>query len=79
MANLRRIASKLQMAHAMRGRPFFLNQYQSYSEKTGRMVTKFVLTEPNARGKRTTVCESWQLADIVTFLADALGGDGECR
>ena len=76
MANLRRLTAKLQTAHAMRGRRFYLNQYQSYSEKTGRMVTKYVLTETNKKGKRVSVCESWQLADIVIFLADALGGDG---
>ena len=74
MASLRRLAAKLQTAHAMQGRRFFLNQYQSFSEKTGRMVTKYVLTERNEKGKRIIVCESWQLVDIVAFLAGELGG-----
>lgn len=77
MASLRKLAAKLQTAHALRGRRFFLNQFQSYSDITGRMVTKYVLTEQNARtGKRAVACESWQLADVVSFLAEKLGGDG---
>lgn len=76
MASLRKLAAKLQTAHALRGRRFFLNQFQSYSDITGRVVTKYVLTEQNATGKRIVVCESWQLADVVVFLAGELGGDG---
>lgn len=77
--NLMALARKLQTALAMRGRRISINHYQAYSEKAGRMVTKFVLTEKNARGKNQTIFESWRLPEVVMFLAGCMkdgGGDG---
>lgn len=77
--NLRKVATKLQTALCQKGRFIKLNQMQAYSEKTGRMVTKFVLTEKkkNAAGRMrdSTIMESYQLADIVKKLAQIYGGD----
>lgn len=80
MPSLRALANKLQTALMMRGRRIAINQYQSYSEKQGRMVTKFVCSEKNEQGKYRAVFESWQLAEVVRFLAGELnGGDDECN
>ena len=77
MPSLRAIANRMQTALAMRGRLISINQYQSFSEKAGRMVTKFVCSEKNEKGKYRTVFESWQLAEIVKFLAGELNGGGD--
>lgn len=75
--NLRRIASKLQTALCIKGRRIKIDQYQSYSEKAGRMVTKFVLKEKRttATGKQKdfVIMETYQLADVVKELARMYG------
>lgn len=81
MASLRQLAHKLQTALCKRGRYIKLNQYQAYSEKQGRMVTKYVLQETRTTqtGKRKafTILETYQLADVVKKLAAIYGGDDE--
>lgn len=76
--NLRRIANKLQTALCMKGRYIKINQYQSYSPKAERMVTKFVLTEKQEvketkRIKNVTILETYSMADVVKELARIYG------
>lgn len=76
--NLRALARKLQQAIAIkRNRRIAINQYQSYSTKAGRTVTKYVLSEYQAdaktgNGKYITLLESWSLPEVVKFLAGIL-------
>ena len=75
--NLRRTANKLQLALCQKGKYIKINQYQSYSERAKRMVTKFVLTEkretPTGKKKDFTILETYQLADVVKELARMYG------
>lgn len=81
MPSLRQLSTKLQTALCQKGRHIKVNQFQSYSEKAGRMVTKFVLqeTKQNDAGKVTTVThlETYQLAEVVKKLAAIYGGDDD--
>lgn len=81
MASMRQLAHKLQTALCQKGRHIKVNQFQSYSEKAGRMVTKFVLqeTKQNDTGKVETVThlETYQLAEVVKKLAAIYGGDDD--
>lgn len=80
MASLRVLAQKLQTALCRKGRYVKINQHQSYSERQGRMVTKYVLQETrelNGKRKSVTILETYQLADIVKKLAAIYGGDDE--
>lgn len=83
--NIRRLMYKLQTALNMRGKRVKINQFQHWSDKQERMVTKYVATmeRVNAKDGKThvvTICESYQAADIVqafaNLLADDGGGDG---
>lgn len=78
--NLRRIANKLQTALCLKGRYIRINQFQSYSPKAERMVTKFVLTEKKevevrgvSKSKDVAVLETYSMADIVKELARIYG------
>ena len=78
--NLRRIENKLQTALCMKGRYIKINQYQSYSPKAERMVTKFVLTEKREvelhgrkKVKNVTILETYSMADVVKELARIYG------
>lgn len=75
--NIKRLAYKLQTALCQKGRYVKINQYQSYSEKAGRMVTKYVLTEKRTletgKCKDFTILETYQMADIVKILAELYG------
>lgn len=81
MPSLRQLSTKLQTALCQKGRHIKVNQFQSYSEKAGRMVTKFVLqeTKQNDTGKVNTVThlETYQLAEVVKKLAAIYGGDDD--
>lgn len=77
MASLRALTSKLQTALMLQGRKITINQFQAYSEKQKRMVTKFVCNEKNQAGKYKMIFSSWQLADVVQFLANELNGGGD--
>lgn len=73
--NLRPLARKLQMAIAIQqNRRIAINQYQTYSTKAGRTVTKYVLSErihdsKTGKDKYKNLFESWSLPDVVKFLA----------
>lgn len=77
MANLRGIAAKLQTALCRKGIYVKINQIQTYSEKSERMVTKYMLIQTEriaGRNKNTTILETYQLAEVVKRLADMYGG-----
>lgn len=71
MANFRALLRKLQTAHTAKGRRILVNQFQNYSERAGRMVTKYVLSEKR-NGKLVKIFETWQIHEAVQFLADEL-------
>lgn len=75
--NIKRLAYKLQTALCQKGRYIKINQYQSYSEKAERMVTKYVLTEKrtlkNGKRKDFAILETYKIADIVNTLAELYG------
>lgn len=71
MASLRPLLYKLQAAHSAKGRRIYISQFQSYSEKAERMVTKFVLSEKK-NGKMQKIFESWNIHDAIQFLANEL-------
>lgn len=80
--NLNALARKMQMALMQKGVRVSINQFQHYSEKAERMVTKFVLTKPQyveseKKVKNVTICESYQMIDVVQTLAGLLKGDGD--
>lgn len=80
MASLAKLARKLQTALCMQGRYIRINQYQHYSEKKERMVTKFVLSEKriiDGKERPVTVLESYQMAEVVKTLAGMLDTGGE--
>lgn len=77
--NLHATARKLQTALTLKGRYIKINQLQSYSERAGRMVTKFVLSEKrNVEGneKDVAICSTYLMADVVKTLAAILNDGG---
>lgn len=79
--NYRAVARKLQQAIAIRqNRRISINQYQAYSVKAGRTVTKYVLSEyqqtKDGKGKYKTIFEAWNVPSVVKFLADELQKGG---
>lgn len=75
--NTRRTAKKLQMALCQKGRFVKINQFQNYSERAERMVTKFVVSEkretPTGRKKDFVILETYRMADVVVKLAEMYG------
>lgn len=79
MAALRQLAKKLQTALCQKGRYIKINQRQSYSEKSQKMLTKYILQESreeNGRPRAITHLESYQMADVVKKLAELYGEIG---
>ena len=78
---LNRLARRLQTALCMQGRHIRINQFQHYSEKKERMVTKYMLSEEkiNSDGKRyyAAILETYQMAEVVKALAGLLDTGGE--
>lgn len=82
--NIKRLMYKLQTALCMRGTKIKINQRQVWSEKSERMVTKYVIQKEIfdkklQRSRYVTDLESYQAADVVKYLAGLLddgGGDG---
>lgn len=76
--NIKKMAYKLQLALCQKGKIIKINQHQNYSQKMGGMVTKYVLQEiiTTSKGKRksVTIFGSYQMADVVKFLAELYGG-----
>ena len=74
--NLKKLSIKLQTALANKGRYIKINQYQSYSPKAGRMVTKYVLSEKRltekGKPKDFAILNTYQMADVVKELARML-------
>lgn len=62
---------KLQAAHFANGRTILVNQFQNYSKKAGRTVTKIVLSEKKD-GHLQKIFETWRTHEAVKFLADEL-------
>lgn len=77
--NLHSTARKLQTALSARGRHIKINQYQSYSERAERMVTKLVVCEKRrieGKEKDVIICATYQMADVVKTLAALLNDGG---
>lgn len=77
--NLHAIAKKLQMALSMKGKYISINQYQAWSNRAERMVTKFVVSEKRivkGKPKNVSICETYQMADVVKTLAALLNDGG---
>ena len=76
--NLKQLTYKLQAALNQRGEHYKVNQLQHYSERLGRMVTKYVLekAETDETGKHisTRVLETYRMADVVKTLAKSYSG-----
>ena len=80
LLNLHATARKLQTALTLKGRYIKINQFQSYSERAERMVTKFVLSEKrNVEGKEkdVAICSTYSMADVVKTLAVILNDGGD--
>lgn len=78
--NIKQLAYKLQTALCQKGRYIKINQQQMYSERSERMVTKYVLQEKcvtEKGAKNHTLLETFQLVDVVKFLAKELGDMSE--
>ena len=53
--NLKRLMYKLQTALLYKGVKVKINQFQSYSEESNRMTTKYVLTIPKQHGDKIKI------------------------
>ena len=75
--NIKRLMYKLQTALCQKGRHIKINQFQSYSERADRMVTKFVVSErretPRGVKKDFVILETYRMADVVKTLAELYG------
>lgn len=79
VAALRQTAKKLQTALSQKGRIIKINQRQSYSERSQKMLTKYILQESGEKnGKPTTIThlETYQMAEVVKKLAELYGESG---
>ena len=76
--NLLALARKLQRALIAQGRPIKINQSQIWFDETGRMVTKYTVSEPftteDGKKKDQKIIESFHLDEVVKFLASLLDG-----
>lgn len=78
--NLKVLMYKLQTALLCKGVKVKINQYQSYSEESKRMITKYVLTVPKQEEdkiKNEKLLESYRLSEVVQKLAELLRGESE--
>lgn len=67
------------MALSMKGKYICINQYQAWSDRAERMVTKFVVSEKRivkGKPKNVSICETYQMADVVKTLASLLNDGG---
>ena len=80
--NMQKLSRRLQMALCARGRHIKINQLQHYSDRQGRMVTKYVLSEKKMKNNRpcsVEILSTYRMSEVIKALAQALrGGDGEC-
>lgn len=77
MARIKPLVNKILLALSLKGRKISLRQYQVYSEKAEKMVTKYTLFEPNENGKVYKIFEAWSAVEVVKFLANELKKDGD--
>lgn len=78
--NFKALMYKLQTALICRGVKVKINQFQSYSEKSNRMITKYVITISKQHGdkiKNEKLLESYRLSEVVQKLAELLRGESE--
>ena len=83
MSSMKRLMYKLQTALCVKGVKVKINQLQSWSDKSERMVTKYVISREvfdrkTQKARYVAVCESYQAAEAVQALARLLneGGGG---
>ena len=77
MSKLKSTAHKIQTALSMKGRHITINQTQTYSDRLGKMCTKYILRERRdilGRKRNITLLETFRMAEVVTFLAEELSG-----
>ena len=76
--NIRTTVYKLQKALLMQGRKIKINQIQAYSQKVGKMITKYIVIESreleDGRTKKTLL-ETYSMVDIAKLLALLYRGD----
>ena len=73
--NLKGLMYKLQNALLCKGVKVKINQFQSYSEQSKPMITKYVLTMPRQPGnkiKNEKLLESYRISDVVQTWAELL-------
>ena len=79
--NIKRLAYKLQTALTYKGRYIKINQYQNYSPRAERMVTKYVVVErkedDSGKLKNFTILETYQMAEVVKLFAKLLGEEND--
>lgn len=77
--NIRTTVYKLQKALLMQGRKIKINQIQAYSQKVGKMITKYIVIESreleDGRTKNETLLETYSMVDIAKQLALLYRGD----
>jgi two-component SAPR family response regulator len=77
--NIRTTVYKLQKALLMQGRKIKINQIQAYSQKVGKMITKYIVIESreleDGRTKNETLLETYSMVDIAKLLALLYRGD----
>ena len=67
----------MQRALTLKGRYITINQTQFYSERLGKMCTKYFLKEKqeiDGKEKNVTLLETFRMVDVINFLADVLNG-----
>lgn len=68
--DLKRLMKKLQMALSIQqGRHISVSIYQMFSQKAGRNCSKYVISEQHGEGGYKKLLESWNLPEVVKFLA----------
>ena len=79
--NMQKLIRKLQTALCIQGRKIRINQYQHYSDKQERMVTKYVLSEEKIikeKQKTVEIATAYRSSEVVKILTGLLeGGGGE--
>lgn len=77
--NIRTTVYKLQKALLMQGRKIKINQIQAYSQKVGKMITKYIVIESreleDGRTKNETLLETYSMVDIAKLLTLLYRGD----
>ena len=78
MPNYKSLMRKLQTALAQRGECVSVTSLSVWSEKAGRMLTKWVLSR-KADGKYHAIYETWQAPDMVKHMVSIYNGEGNAN